>query len=119
MPSRSKETAVRMIVLVATAAVLAAGSVFLAGCKGEPQTAPAPAKSGSSGAAADAKVAITQKVCPVMGGEIDPTIYVDYNERRIYFCCAMCPPKFKKDPEKYLKIVDDQLKAAAAAPHSK
>jgi YHS domain-containing protein len=44
-----------------------------------------------------------QTVCPVMGGEIDKAIFVDYNGKRIYFCCAGCPNEFKKNPEKYLK----------------
>jgi len=55
---------------------------------------------------------IAQKLCPVMGDPIDPKIYVDYNGRRIYFCCNACPPKFKADPEKYIKIVDEELKKA-------
>ena len=55
---------------------------------------------------------IAQKTCPVMGNPINKDIYVDYNGRRIYFCCNMCPPVFNKDPEKYIKIVDEQLKAA-------
>ena len=55
---------------------------------------------------------IEQKTCPVMGSPINPKIFVDYKGRRIYFCCNMCPPVFNKDPEKYIKIVDEQLKAA-------
>jgi YHS domain-containing protein len=55
---------------------------------------------------------IEQKTCPVMGNLINPKIFVDYKGRRIYFCCNMCPPVFNKDPEKYIKIVDEQLKAA-------
>jgi YHS domain-containing protein len=44
-----------------------------------------------------------QKTCPVMGGEIDKNIYIDYKGRRVYFCCASCKEVFAKDPEKYLK----------------
>ncbi|GEM_PF-454534 len=58
---------------------------------------------------------IAQKICPVMGDPINPKIYVDYNGRRVYFCCNACPSLFKKDPEKYLKIVDEQLQKAGAA----
>jgi YHS domain-containing protein len=56
-----------------------------------------------------------QKTCPVMGKEINKDIYRDYKGQRIYFCCPMCPPEFDKDPEKYVKIVDEELKAQKAA----
>ncbi len=58
---------------------------------------------------------IAQKLCPVTGDPIDPKIFVDQDGRRIYFCCNACPPVFKKDPAKYLKIVDEQLKNPPAA----
>ena len=48
-----------------------------------------------------------QTRCPITGDAIDKKHYVDYNDRRIYFCCPDCPAKFLKDPEKYLK----QMKA--------
>ena len=47
-----------------------------------------------------------QKVCPVTGKPIDTTVFTDYEGRRIYFCCNMCPPKFDKDPQKYLGMMD-------------
>jgi YHS domain-containing protein len=97
-----------MIVLLVGVAVMALG--VIGGCKKEtPQPAPkAPA----------AATEIAQKLCPVMGDPINPEIYVDYQGRRIYFCCSMCPETFKKDPEKYLKKLDEQMKEAApqAAP---
>lgn len=51
---------------------------------------------------------ILQRTCPVMGGKIDPDIYVEYKGRRVYFCCAGCVEQFNKDPEKYIRIVDQQ-----------
>lgn len=50
----------------------------------------------------------TQTMCPVYGGEIDQSIYVDYKGQRIYFCCEGCDAEFKKDPEKYLKKMESQ-----------
>jgi len=50
----------------------------------------------------------TQTTCPVMGNKIDKRYYVDYQGRRVYFCCPDCPGKFKADPEKYLKKMADQ-----------
>lgn len=49
---------------------------------------------------------VPQKTCPVMGGAIDKSIYVDYKGQRVYFCCNGCPAQFKKDPEKYLKKLE-------------
>lgn len=48
-----------------------------------------------------------QTVCPVLAGNIDKSIYVDYKGYRIYFCCTGCDAEFKKDPEKYLKKMQD------------
>jgi peroxiredoxin/YHS domain-containing protein len=48
-----------------------------------------------------------QTLCPVMGGPIDKTIYADYKGQRVYFCCAGCKAQFEKDPEKFLKKMDD------------
>jgi len=67
----------------------------------------------SPAAPAAAGTEIAQKTCPVTGDPIDPKVYLDHNGRRIYFCCSACVTTFKKDPDKYLKIVDDQIKAAA------
>jgi len=44
-----------------------------------------------------------QTTCPIMGGEITKELYVDYQGKRVYFCCAFCIGEFKKDPEKYLQ----------------
>ena len=40
--------------------------------------------------------------CPVMGGRVGKTIFVDYAGRRIYFCCPACVDVFKRDPERYV-----------------
>ncbi|MGA8573543.1 MAG: YHS domain-containing protein [Desulfobaccales bacterium] len=42
------------------------------------------------------------------GGDINKKVYVDYQGKRIYFCCSGCPAEFKKDPEKYLKKMEAQ-----------
>ncbi len=108
-------------IALASCVVLAAG-LALAGCGGKSET-PKPSMPTTHATsampmttpAATAPV-IAQKICPVMpGNPINPAVYVDYNGRRIYFCCNMCPPIFNKDPEKYIKIVDEQLKAAQDA----
>jgi len=44
-----------------------------------------------------------QTTCPVSGKELEAReAFVDYDGRRIYFCCEMCPPRFAADPAKYI-----------------
>ncbi len=48
-----------------------------------------------------------QTVCPVSGeklegGDMGDPVSVAYKGRTVMFCCPMCPPKFEKDPAKYL-----------------
>jgi YHS domain-containing protein len=47
-----------------------------------------------------------QSVCPVMGGAIDSSIYVDHDGKRVYFCCEGCVGQFKENPEKYLEKLE-------------
>lgn len=49
-----------------------------------------------------------QTTCPVLKGNPNKEIYVDYQGQRIYFCCAGCDAEFRKDPEKYLKKMAEQ-----------
>ena len=57
-----------------------------------------------------------QKCCPVRGGEIDTSVYVDHDGRRVYFCCGGCIDKFKANPEKYVKKLEDQGVTLEKAP---
>ncbi len=60
-----------------------------------------------------------QTLCPVMGGPVDKSKFVDCGGKRIYVCCGACIAKIKKDPAKYVKQLEDQGitldKAEAAA----
>jgi YHS domain-containing protein len=47
-----------------------------------------------------------QTTCPVMGGDIDTSLYVNYQGERIYVCCQGCLAKLKKNPEKYIKKLE-------------
>ena len=73
---------------------------------------------------AEARAEYPLKTCVVseedIGGEMgDGYDYVYKQEgqpdRLVRFCCEMCVPKFKKDPAKYLKTIDE---AAAKAKKS-
>ena len=48
-----------------------------------------------------------QTVCPVMGGAINKEMYADVKGRRIYVCCPGCIPTIEKNPEKYIKKLED------------
>ncbi len=53
------------------------------------------------------------KICPVSGEKIEEKTKTTYEyEGKIYnFCCASCIDDFKKDPEKYIKKVEEELQA--------
>lgn len=66
-------------------------------------------------AANEATLAYPLDTCVVSGeklGEMGPPIDYIYKEAGkpdllVRFCCKMCIPKFKKDPAKYLKLIDE------------
>ncbi|NQT89332.1 YHS domain-containing protein [bacterium] len=64
-----------------------------------------------------------QATCPLMGGKIVKTIFADHDGKRVYFCCDSCIAKFKAEPEKFIKKMEDEgivlAKAPAAAKHEK
>lgn len=44
-----------------------------------------------------------QVLCPVGGGKAKPTIFTEYQGKKVYFCCEGCIKPFQRDPEKYVK----------------
>lgn len=56
-------------------------------------------------------VNVGNKICPVSGEKIDEKLKATYEyQGKIYnFCCAGCLSAFKADPDKYIKIVDEEL----------
>jgi len=60
-----------------------------------------------------------QVLCPVMGGETDKNVYTDYQGKRIYFCCSGCIDDFKKNPDKYMKQMEEKGITPDPAPVSK
>ena len=78
----------------------------------EPELEPEPeAEAEAEPSQVDADRPPENLICPVMGNEVDPEIYVDYEGRRIGFCCPGCDTMFLEEPEKYLKKVDAELRA--------
>jgi YHS domain-containing protein len=50
----------------------------------------------------ETKELAAQTTCPVMGGAINKSLYVDHDGKRIYVCCEACVGEVKKDPQKYI-----------------
>jgi len=59
------------------------------------------------------KVEVGNIICPVSSEKIDSATKVTYEYKgKIYnFCCPGCIDEFKKEPEKYIKKIDDENKA--------
>ena len=65
----------------------------------------------AQGAEKEAKaVDVGNKVCPVAGETIqeDTKATYEFNGKIYNFCCAMCIPEFKQDPEKYIKKIAEE-----------
>jgi hypothetical protein len=67
-----------------------------------------------SGLAADKKAEkpkpYTLKTCIISGDKLgemgDPFVYT-YKDREIKFCCKGCLKDFNKDPQKYIKMIEE------------
>ena len=111
--------------LIAVAPLVFGGLVLLAGCQKEKpmagaettqtkaqETTPAPVKheamsmpmkqEATPAPAQQATQVAEQTTCPVMGGAINKAIFVEYQGKKVYFCCNGCPDVFKANPEKYI-----------------
>lgn len=96
----------RAFLLLPLALLAAAGcSPDKPAAEATPPAAPAASATEATPAAAQTK---TQETCPVMGGKVDPAIFVDHAGKRIYLCCQGCVAAVTADPEKYIR----QLEAA-------
>lgn len=62
-----------------------------------------------------------QTRCPVSGEELEnKNVFVDYDGRRIYFCCSKCKASFNaKEAKKILKKLDEMMPARKAEPQEK
>jgi len=61
---------------------------------------------------------VTNSFCPVTVDEpIDPTIFVEHEGQRIYFCCNRCRKQFLENPEAYVANLPDFDNGAAGHSH--
>ena len=70
-------------------------------------------KSDSKQEAVKVSVEVGNKICPVSGEKIDgkmgEAVKYEYKGKIYNLCCSMCLKDFKKDPEKYSKMADEQM----------
>ena len=64
------------------------------------------AEPAAAAASTNAAAVKAQTTCPVMGGAIDKSKFVDYEGKRIYVCCGGCIATVKKEPAKYVKQLE-------------
>ena len=62
---------------------------------------------------------VNNKFCPVSGEKIKVDdmggpVTMEHNGKLYHLCCSMCIKDFKKDPDKYSKIADDEVAKAQA-----
>ena len=93
--------------------------IALTGCSKEASApasdkAPAAAQAPAAPAATNAAAVVTPyplKTCIVsgekLGGDMGEPVTFVYNNQEIKFCCAMCKPKFLKDPDAYMKKIKE------------
>jgi len=53
---------------------------------------------------------VGNKICPVTGNQIveDAKVAYEYGGKVYNFCCQGCIEPFKKNPEKYIKIIEEK-----------
>jgi YHS domain-containing protein len=62
-------------------------------------------------------VEVGNKLCPVTGnpvndGKMGETVKYEYKGRVYNLCCQMCVKDFKKNPKKYMKVAEDEVKGS-------
>ncbi|MEX0776513.1 MAG: DUF2231 domain-containing protein [Phycisphaeraceae bacterium] len=101
MPQR--RASLRMLLSILMGAILLAG---LTDARGQTTASPDPA--------------ITNATCPVTVGEaVDPRQWVEYQGKRVYFCCVKCKRQFERDPQANLGNLPQLAQASPeAVPHA-
>ena len=123
-PQKEKTMSDRTELVKRTAIVVGVLLTFLLavqGCKKEEPTAQQPPKPSmdqavtaakdtaetaqetAQAAATEGVAAMEQTTCPVMDGNpINKALFVEYEGKKVYFCCKGCEEKFLADPAQYV-----------------
>ena len=57
-------------------------------------------------------IKVGNTICPLSKEKVDvmgDIVEYEHDEKVYNFCCKMCLKDFKKDPDKYIKIVDEMM----------
>jgi len=66
---------------------------------------------------AAAAIDVGNKICPVSGdkiGDMGEPVKYEYKGKVYNLCCKMCLVDFKKDPQKFSQIAEEEVKSQAA-----
>jgi len=99
---------------LAVSTLAAASSIIvLAGCKKE-EAATSVASATSPAPAGLTPYPLTNCVVSgeKLGGDMGAPVQFAYQGQEIKFCCAMCQPKFLKDPDTYMKKIKEAQASA-------
>ncbi len=81
------------------------------------------AKEKDSQANTQGKQEVGNKICPVSGEEVGTmgeVVKYEHKGKVYNFCCKMCVKDFKKDPQKFIKKVEEEMKKGeSASPENK
>jgi YHS domain-containing protein len=103
MASRKRKDQNMKLLAIAATGLLMSFVVAAGAAKDEGGKPAAPAvKAGESSS-------LQQKTCPVSGKPIAKDQFIEYEGRKVYFCCDKCPEKFKDSPTKYLPALYRQI----------
>ena len=76
-----------------------------------------------SQASTQGKQEVGNKICPVSGEEVGTmgeVVKYEHKGKVYNFCCKMCVKDFKKDPQKFIKKVEEEMKKGeSASPENK
>jgi YHS domain-containing protein len=90
---------IRLVVMVVAAGLLISGAVYAA----SDMTASSTEQKKTT------VIDVGNKICPVMGGEVDGKTFYVYKGKRYSLCCPGCDATFASDPEKYSAIADKEV----------
>jgi|CXWL01.1.fsa_nt_gi YHS domain-containing protein len=89
----------RLTFLVAIMAVLGVAASVSASAMGDEK-------------AAESKMPVTNKACPIMGGAVSAKVRIEHDGQWVYFCCPGCIDAFKADPAASIAKMSDEDRAA-------
>jgi YHS domain-containing protein len=92
----------KLIAHLALIGLLLVGIVSLSGCKQEPEAAQTETAQTDVEQPVVVATETEQTTCPVMGGAIDKDVFVEYEGKKVYFCCEPCKGKFDAAPATYV-----------------